>query len=1198
VRTVNALTDASFLRVNEIAPSAWRSSPYDRTSPVGWRKPRAAEHGGIDEGIRREQGLSTRLASRNGAGVDFRVLGPLEVADAGGTRINLGAPLQRAVLAVLLVHLNEVVSIDRLIDELWGETPPNAATASLQAYVSNLRRALEPDRPVRTPPTVLVTEAPGYVLHVPPEQLDAVRFEDLAVAGRRALESGDGPGALTLLDRALGMWRGDAFAEFAYGSFAAAAISRLHELRASAEEDRVEARLLVADDAGALAALGRLVTIYPLRERLRALQMRALYGAGRQAEALRAFDEARRLLAEELGVEPGRELQTLHRQVLTQDPALDHTAAPTRPHLPERADVRSQAPVTRRPSFVGRDDALGRLEAAVAEAAAGRTRIVLVEGEPGIGKTSLVTELAARVRGAGIGAWWGRCHDDEGAPALWPWVQILRGLEAGGEHLPERLHSVLATLVPELGATTEAELVPEAARFRLYDAIREAIEHCATRHPLMIVLDDVHWADLSSLRLLRFLAVELRDSPVVIVATLRNTEDIPKGDLGDTLADIIRQADVERLMLSGLVPEDIADMLRLTTSFSGGDLADVARSLHQRTNGNPFFIVELLRLMQSEGTLESGAVTIDVPVTISDVIRRRIGRLPDELQTVLGVAAVIGRQFDLDVLADACGLDADRTHEALDAALATRIVVETNPGRYEFTHALVSEALYLDLAPTRRARLHGRVAAAIEATWRADPEAHYHELAYHYSNGPGSVSGQAVKYANLAAEQASMRFAYDEAVIQRQAALDALERMPSATPAEQARALLELADAQRRAGNLATSSTVHDRALAIAKRSGDSALLAEAALAYGEVGLWQVRRYGTVDEHIVNSISDALARLDERDSALRARLLSGLAVALYYREGERERCLALVRDATAMARRIDDIGILATSLVELIVMLDGVPDQSEQLAAAAELRGLPAADLHPEAASATATRVARVMLASGDASTFERDIEHFAALAAATRHPDEQLWATWARATTAFLADRADDAERLAGEAFALHQQLGIWGAYETYALHMVLIWREQHRLADVEPLVEPFLAESVHPSASKLRGIFAMARGAIDEIPGLLDVDPVPRSRDFTWLADMSITAELAAAAELPCRGELYETLLPFEGRVVTMDATFICLGAVDHYLALLARSLGRDDEAAHHFERAIAINDDIGAIPWSRRTRAAVQRGTTSST
>jgi DNA-binding SARP family transcriptional activator len=1129
--------------------------------------------------------------------MDFRVLGRLEVADDAGRLINLGAPRQRAVLAVLLVHLNQVVSIDRLIDELWGESPPNAATASLQAYISNLRRALEPDRSPRTPATVLVTEAPGYVLRVPLDQLDAVRFEELATAGRRALEKGDPHGAVTALDHALGMWRGDAFAEFAYGSFATSAISRLNELRASAEEDLVEAKLLAGDGSEALAALGRLVAIHPLRERLRALQIRALYRAGRQGDALRAFEDARRLLADELGIEPGRELQALQRQVLTHDPVLDEGVDGARPNLPEPDFLPPPtAETTHQPVLVGRDDAVAVLEQAVDDARAGHTRLALIEGEPGIGKTSLVNELVSRVRDAGIRDCWGRCHDDEGAPALWPWVQVLRGLTAGGPELPTRLRAVLATLVPELGgapgALSDAGLVPEAARFRLFDAIREAIELCATAQPRLIVLDDLHWADLSSLRLLRFLAVELRDVPVLVVATFRDTEDIPPGELGDTLAQVVRRPDVERLHLIGLAPHDVADILRLTTDLSGVDLAAVAAGLHRRTNGNPFFVTELVRLMQSEGQLQSGDVTVDVPATVNDVIRRRISRLPDDLQTVLGVAAVIGRQFDLDVLAHACGLDPDRTLEALDPAFATRIVIESSADRYEFTHALVTETLYLELAPARRARLHGRVAAAIEATWRADLEPHYRELAHHYANGPATASEKALMYARLAAEQAANRFAYDEAVGHWQTALEALDRTRRVTPTEQAALLLELAGAQRRAGQLATSSAVHDRALAIAQRSNDNVLLAEAALAYGEVGLWQVRRYGVVDERIVSAISDALARLDERDSPLRARLLTGLAMALYYREGERDRGLALVRDGVAMARRVGDAGLLATSLVELLVMLDAVANQTEQLAAAAELLGLPTAELQPEAASAAATRIARVALASGDASTLGRDLDEFARRAEAARHPDQLLWANWARATKAFLDDRLGDAERLAGDAFALHQQLGIWGAHETYALHMVLIWREQNRLAEFDPLVEPLLAQSVHPSAKKLRGIFALARGSTDDLPGLLGADPVPRSRDFTWLADMCITAELAAAAAMPCVSELYETLLPFEGRVVTMDATFICLGAVDHYLGLLADTLELKNRAAGHFEHAVTLNDRIGAIPWSRRARAAAGR------
>jgi DNA-binding SARP family transcriptional activator len=319
---------------------------------------------------------------------DFRILGPLEVVDVEGHRLDLGAPRQRAVLAALLVHLNEVVSIDRLIDELWGDTPPGAATTSLQAYVSNLRRVLEPDRAPRTPAAILVTEAPGYVLRVAPEQVDAYRFERLAADAHRALGAGDGAGALATLDRALGLWRGEPLGDFSYEAFAGPEISRLNELRAAAEEDRVEALLVVGDQTGALAAVRPLVVRHPLREGLRALQMRALYDAGRQAEALRAYDDTRRVLADELGVEPGPALQRLHRQVLDHDLSRPVDAGARTPETASEPSRRARSPTAApRPVLLGRDAPLAALRRALTEAEHGRTRMVLIEGEPGIGKT-------------------------------------------------------------------------------------------------------------------------------------------------------------------------------------------------------------------------------------------------------------------------------------------------------------------------------------------------------------------------------------------------------------------------------------------------------------------------------------------------------------------------------------------------------------------------------------------------------------------------------------------------------------------------------------------------------------------------------------------------------------------------------------------------------------------------------------------
>jgi tetratricopeptide (TPR) repeat protein len=399
--------------------------------------------------------------------------------------------------------------------------------------------------------------------------------------------------------------------------------------------------------------------------------------------------------------------------------------------------------------------------------------------------------------------------------------------------------------------------------------------------------------------------------------------------------------------------------------------------------------------------------------------------------------------------------------------------------------------------------------------------------------------------------------------------------------------LLELASALRRAGQLATSSAVNDQALAVAAGAADAALIAEAALTYGETGLLQVRHYGTVDDRVVAALARALDATDPSDSVARARLLSGLSLATYYQHSERDRAQDLAREATSMARRLAERTLLASLLVELLLILEDVADQSEQQAAAAELATFDVSELPDDVAPVAVARRARVALNAGHAATLDDDIDRYVQLARQSRLPNERLWSTWTRASVAFLRGRLSEAEQLADQAFALHEQVGSWGGPETYALLMVLVWREQARLAEVAPLVEPMLAQATHPGAAKLRSIFVLERGGNKELAPLLGKDPVPRSRDFTWLTEVCITAEPAAAARLPCAGELYQTLLPYADRVVTMDGPFVCLGSASYYLGLLAEALDKNDDALHHFETALALNDQIGAVPWSVRTR-----------
>jgi DNA-binding SARP family transcriptional activator len=1112
--------------------------------------------------------------------VELRILGPLEVVD-GDRRLDLGPYRQRAVFTILVLHGGVVVSLDRLVDLLWGETPPNAATGSLQAYVSNLRRVLEPERGPRQAATVLVTEAPGYRLGLDPDAIDAVRFERLAKEGREHLVAGDHSTAIARFDAALNLWRGEALAEFRFEAFAAADVARLDELRVATEEDRIEAHLAASEHATVAASLEALVARHPLRERLRAQQMLTLYRMGRQAEALRVYDDIRRLLADELGVEPGPRVREVFRQVLDQDPELDAPRASL-----QSVEVSSPLPTVSRPRatsneqlFVGRARALTLLQDAFDDVAGGRTRVVLIGGEPGVGKTRLAVEATRRCADAAIASW-GRCHEDAGMPALWPWEQVLRGSARNGD--PTSVADLLARSDAPVDQTT-----PELARFRLYDLVAATLHERASAQPIVVVLDDLQWADPSSLRLLRYLAVELTTARVLVVATFHESAARDAGPLHAALADLVRHAKVARVALEPLTVDDVADLVRAAAVVD--DVENVAEDLHRRTDGNAFFVTELLRLLDSEHALENhpdGGLPPDVPLVVGDVIRRRVSRLPEDVQAIMTVAAVIGREFDLDLLHRVAGLDADEAFEMLEAAVMAGLLVELRSGEYRFGHGLVHETLYGDLTPGRRTRLHLRVAQMIEANVPSHEYARVSHLAHHFAAAQANEA--ASRYCQLAAEQAERTLSYDDAAAYWQAALGYLgEAHDEQSDAARARILLRLAAAYLGAGDAPEGEEAHNRALDAAEASGDVALIAEAALAYGEVGLWQTQPYGTIDERVISAIARALELPVSR--ALRARLLTAQAIARYY-EADADHLRAILREAAAIARDLDDDELRVQALFELLVLLDPVPDRSEQLRVAEEIEDLLDDEIPFPLPVGARMRIARVRLACGDTENLEYYVLSAAQDAVSHHSLQFEVWSTWARAGVAFIRGSLAEAERLATAGFEMHNRLGIWGAAETYALHGMLIWREQDRLLEVSALVEPLLAQVQHPGARKLRAFFAFERGEIEEIATLLGPNPMPELRDFTWLCEMCVTAELSAAGGLSCVDELYRELLPYADTVATLDGLFICLGSVAHYLGLLAAALGRPQDAVLHLEAAIAANDRIAAAPWAVRSRMAL--------
>jgi DNA-binding SARP family transcriptional activator len=360
----------------------------------------------------------------------FHVLGPLEVEADDGPLV-LGGPKERLLLALLLTRPNQVVSVEALVGGLWGEQPPATAAKTLQSHVKRLRRALEPGRARGAAGEVLVTRQPGYLLRVAPRALDATRFEELTAQARRALAEGQADAAGSLLREALGLWRGQAFEEFLDADVAVAEADRLAELRRVAVEDRIEADLRQGRHRELVAELEGLVRQQPLQERLWAQLLLALYRAGRQADALLAYQRARSILVEELGIDPGAELRRLHTAVLAQDPGLD--LPPTAEPGPARK--LPQALSVAGPAFVGRAAELAWLRAAWTRATHGHGGVAFVAGGPGMGKTRLVAELAREIHGQGGWVLYGRCTAASHEP-LQPFMQALAGWGASVGEVP------------------------------------------------------------------------------------------------------------------------------------------------------------------------------------------------------------------------------------------------------------------------------------------------------------------------------------------------------------------------------------------------------------------------------------------------------------------------------------------------------------------------------------------------------------------------------------------------------------------------------------------------------------------------------------------------------------------------------------------------------------------------------------------
>ncbi|MEU6147698.1 AAA family ATPase [Streptomyces sp. NPDC047081] len=646
-----------------------------------------------------------------------------------GAELDVGPPQQAYLLAVLLARAGEPVTISELIDLIWAEDAPASAVNILQKYVGALRRLLEPELPAREPGAFLKRRGSAYLFVAASGALDVVRFRELVVAAEGSVAERRLGAALDAYLEATGLWQGAAGDGVAHGPTGMAIFAGLDDEFRRACIAAAELATALGRPERVLPSLHMAARMAPLHESVQASLIAALAAAGQPADALSLFRAVRARLAEELGIGPGPALMAAHLRVLERAPAEQGPI--------ERVTPTAGAPTADR--LVGRVEELAVLRQAVESALAGGTGLVVVEGEPGVGKTRLLEAAGAEADRRGALVVWGRCLEGDGTPSMWPWTQVVGGLL---DDVPAaaregwQVGELDRLVTPQDSGTAPSALPDSGVQFRFFEQAVAVVRQVAARRPVVLVLDDLQWADTASLDLLGHLMARLPGGTAVIAA-LRDRAPAPSPELGRVLAAASRLTGHRRIPLAAFAFAEVAELVRRETGQDPGPA--VTRLIHTRTAGNPFFVRELSRFLADGGVLtETTAARIGVPATVRDVVRDRMAALGSAARGLLQIAALIGRAVDLALLARTAGLDHQTCLDRLESCEGLGLL-EPSPGdpySFAFPHDLVRESVAETVSPPRAARLHLLVADALEQR-AADTELVAERLAHHlWSAGP------------------------------------------------------------------------------------------------------------------------------------------------------------------------------------------------------------------------------------------------------------------------------------------------------------------------------------------------------------------------------------------------------------------------------------------------------------------------------
>ncbi|MFC8349746.1 BTAD domain-containing putative transcriptional regulator [Streptomyces sp. NPDC057280] len=1114
--------------------------------------------------------------------IKVKVLGSFRI-EADGHAVDVSGRLPRLLLAQLLIARGTVVPTEQLIERLWPAKTPPSAQPTLHAYVARLRRALEPQRPPRAPARLLISAPYGYALVLEQDAVDAWVFE------RRVMDRPAGertPQAVAELADTLALWGGQPYAEFTDEPWTVGERARLEEMHRTARERLAAARLGTGLVDQALADADALTQEQPLHEEAWRLLALALWAKERQGEALGALRRARRALDEELGVEPGASLVELEQALLHQRRDVLQRATGT--------GAAPEAPTTLAADrLLGREAELGVLAAAADRARQGHAQVVLVSGEAGIGKSSLLETGISQLPRQGWLTGFGQCPETDGAPPGWAWHDMLPGLARVAP--PGPYTAALAPLLtPDDAAGFGQSDGSPAQRFRLHKALVGWLRETALRRPLAIVLDDLHRGDQESVELFLLCAEQLRDVPVLLVGSYRPGE----GDLTGALARLAVLAPA-RVALGGLSQAHATELLRRGAS----DMSDhVAAALAERTGGNPFYLRESSLLLAGEG--EQQALEA-VPQGVQDVLKRRLALLPPAVTAGLRLAAVAGRESPLTLLLRATDKDPEQLLDALEAGVTAGLLTEPRPGTVRFTHALVRDALAADLTHLRLARLHSRLGRALMSLGSDDVATTAHHL-LQAAAVLTADAGPAVRHALLAGEQAVRRYAPQNAEAILSAALDLLTGHPEAFADQDAArlrvsALGQLVDCRIRMGAIVPAREAQQKAVRVARAERQAGrptetpetepaasrtdLLIAAYTTWTEPTPWRVRAYAVSDPEAVEELDMLLARPDLTDRQ-RCLLLDQLADAL---DDSDPRAVDVAHQAVRLARAAGEPRLRGLTLTSLLRRIDCDlhPETYERLHR--ELTEVAAAEDSPEYSWMSHYIAARIAAGRNDPAQMERCLTRADDIARTYELQGLFAVARLRHCMLAMAQGRFDDAERTLAEAVDELRARGAVDLSGLAALSMGCIRVQQGRLAEMLPMLLA-VWEQYQPVNEALTALSLAAAGRLEEARAVLD-QRLPIQRDFAYVVLTQLRGMAAVAFDdRTLAAEVYQDLLPLHTLAGGVSNLSMAFRPVAQTLGELAQYLDRPDQARHHYLEAQRVATAWNSAHWADDARTAL--------